>query len=176
MDAPSAWLQDYITDVPDFPEPGVVFKDITPLLRDPDAFRYTTEALADFFVGHEVDSIVAVDARGFIFGATVACRLGCGFVPVRKSGKLPGDVLGVEYELEYGSNRLELSAGAFAPDSTVVIIDDVLATGGTVSATIDLCEQAGATVAGLGFLLELDFLGGRSRLGDHQAHSLLNYS
>jgi len=175
MDAPSAWLQDYIRDVPDFPEPGIVFKDITPLLASPDALRYSVEALADHLIGADIDVVVGIDARGFIFGAPIACRIGCGFVPVRKKGKLPGDVTSVSYDLEYGSNCLELCTDAIPTGSRVAIIDDVLATGGTIAATIELCEKAGADVASASFLMELDFLGGRDRLGDTDLHVLVNY-
>lgn len=176
MDAPSSWLQQYIRDVPDFPEPGVMFKDITPLLRDADAFRFAIEALADFFVGTDLDAIVGIDARGFIFGAPVACRLGCGFVPVRKTGKLPGETAAVSYDLEYGSNTLELSADAFDSGARVAVIDDVLATGGTMAATIELCENSGAEVAGVGCLMELEFLNGRAQLPNVDPHVLLNYA
>lgn len=176
MDAPSMWLQDYIRDVPDFPEPGIVFKDITPLLRNPDALRYSVEALAADLVGADIDAVVGIDARGFIFGAPIACRVGCGFVPVRKKGKLPGDVASVSYDLEYGSNCLELSADAITTGARVAIIDDVLATGGTVAATIELCEKAGAEVACASFVMELGFLGGRERLPDTDVHVLVNYA
>lgn len=176
MDAPSSWLQQYIRDVPDFPEPGVMFKDITPLLRDADAFRFTIEALADQFVGNDLDAIVGIDARGFIFGAPVACRLGCGFVPVRKSGKLPGDTVSVSYDLEYGSNTLELASDAFSGGARIAVIDDVLATGGTMAATIELCEKAGAEVTGVAFVMELDFLAGREKFPSFDPHVLLNYA
>jgi len=153
-----------VLDVADFPEPGVVFKDITPLLGDTDALRFSVEALADPFIGTEIDAVVGIDARGFILGAPVAYRLGCGFVPVRKAGKLPGDVLGSEYELEYGTEQLEIKPESLAPGARVVIVDDVLATGGTAEATRDLVQQCDAIICGVVFLIELEALGGRTRL------------
>jgi len=158
------WLREFVIDVADFPKPGVMFKDITPLLGDTDALRFSVEALADPFIGSEIDAVVGIDARGFILGAPVAYRLGCGFVPVRKAGKLPGDVVGSEYELEYGTERLELKTASLAPEARVVIVDDVLATGGTAEATLDLVQKCGAVVCGVVFLIELEALGGRARL------------
>lgn len=175
MDPASDWLGEWVREVPDFPEPGVSFKDITPLLANADAFRFATEAISDHFVGGDIDLVLGMDARGFIFGATVACRLGCGFVPVRKAGKLPGEVIGVDYDLEYGTGRLEISAGIISPGDRVAIIDDVLATGGTAEATMALARACDADVAGIAFLLEIESLGGRQRLDGIDPHVLLTY-
>lgn len=160
------WLREHVHDVADFPKPGIVFKDITPLLNDTDALRFSVEAMADPYIGTEIDAVVGIDARGFILGAPVAYRLGCGFVPVRKAGKLPGDVLHRDFQLEYGAERLEIKADSIGAGDRVVIVDDVLATGGTAEATRDLVLQCGAEICGLVFLIELEALGGRRRLAD----------
>lgn len=169
------WLADFVHDVADFPEPGIMFKDISPLLADPDALRFAVEALADPYVGGDVGHVAGIDARGFILGAAVAYRLGCGFVPIRKAGKLPREVLSREYALEYGTNKLELHADAFEPGERVVLVDDVLATGGTAEASLELIRETGADVAGVAFLLELEFLKGRERLAALDPHVLLKY-
>jgi adenine phosphoribosyltransferase len=153
-----------VRDVPDFPNPGILFKDVTPLLADADAFGATVEALAAPFRGERPDKVAGIEARGFIFGAPVSQLLGVGFVPVRKKGKLPGKTLETSYALEYGEATLEVAADAFEPGDRVLIVDDVLATGGTVEATIDLVRRAGADVVGLSVLMELSFLPGRERL------------
>lgn len=168
-------LEAMIRDIPDFPQPGVLFKDITTLLKDPEAFRYSIDRMYDHFAGRQIDLVVAVESRGFIFGAPLAYRLGAGFVPVRKLGKLPADTVAVEYALEYGTSTIEMHQDAIAPDSRVLIVDDLLATGGTVAATLDLVEQLGGEVAGLGFLIELAFLKGRERLPDREIFSLITY-
>src|SRR5947209_4896555 len=168
-------LLPYIRDIPDFPKPGVVFKDITPLLADAAAFRATIDALADHFAEAGVDKVLGIEARGFIAAAPIAHRLGVGFVPVRKAGKLPWQVEREEYVLEYGSDLLEVHQDAVAPGERALIVDDVIATGGTAAATIRLVEKLGATVAGLGFVIELGFLDGRSQLGDHEVVSLIRY-
>ncbi len=170
------WLRDLVRTIPDYPKPGVSFKDITPLLGNADAFRFSADALADRFTGSSIDAVIGVEARGFITGAPVAYRIGAGFVPVRKAGKLPYDTMAEEYSLEYGIDRLEMHVDAIAPGSNVLIVDDVLATGGTAEATAKLVEQAGATVAGFGFWIELAFLGGRAKLGDVPATSLITYT
>jgi len=170
----ASWLKDHIRDIPDFPQPGVVFKDITPLLADVDAFRFAVDAIADHFAGNEVHKVLGVEARGFIIAAPVAYRFGAGFVPVRKAGKLPWEIEREEYELEYGSSLLEIHKDAVGPGENVLIVDDVLATGGTASATV-LVERLGATVLGLGFVIELAFLHGRDKLGGHDSVSLLVY-
>ena len=168
-------LEHHIRDVPDFPKPGILFKDITPLLADREAFRSTVDTIADHFAGHRVDTVVGVEARGFILAAPVAYRCGAGFVPVRKAGKLPWRTETEEYELEYGTDRLEIHHDAMAPGDRVLIVDDVIATGGTVAATIRLVEKLDATVVGLGFVLELAFLRGRDKLEGYEAVSLIRY-
>lgn len=167
-ETPSAELRElllaHIRDVPDYPEPGVMFKDITPLLADPGAFAALVEALAELCVRHGATKVVGLEARGFILAAPAAVRAGVGFVPVRKAGKLPGTVHGQAYQLEYGTAEIEVHTDAFTADDRVLVIDDVLATGGTAEAAVELIRRAGATVAGLTVMLELSFLGGRERL------------
>jgi adenine phosphoribosyltransferase len=170
------WLRGLIRDVPDYPHPGVVFKDITPLLADPKGLTTAVEAITDLCDGDRIDQVVGVEARGFIFGAPVAYALGVGFVPVRKPGKLPWHTRGEEYALEYGTDRVEMHLDALTAGHRVLIVDDVLATGGTAAATAALVEHAGAEVVALAFVLELEFLDGRSRLGMHPVHSLLRYA
>jgi adenine phosphoribosyltransferase len=167
-----------IRDVPDYPKPGIVFKDITPLLADPAAFESTVEALGKPWGGASppVDKVVGIEARGFILAAPVALALGAGFVPVRKAGKLPSRVLSRSYALEYGEATLQVHQDAFAPGERVLVVDDVLATGGTVEATTGLIREAGAQVVGVSVLLELAFLSGRERLVRHDGqdvHALL---
>jgi adenine phosphoribosyltransferase len=167
-DAARESLQRLVVDVPDFPEPGVVFKDITPLLADHAGFTSVIDGLAasgrDGSGTTVVDKVVGMEARGFILAAPVALALGAGFVPVRKAGKLPGDTHGQSYQLEYGTAEIEVHTDAFAPDDRVLVIDDVLATGGTAQASLELIRRAGATVAGVAVLLELSFLDGRAKL------------
>ncbi|MER5931429.1 adenine phosphoribosyltransferase [Streptomyces sp. NPDC002054] len=153
-----------ITDVADYPKPGVMFKDITPLLADPQAFAALTDALVEIATGCGATKIVGLEARGFILAAPVAVRAGIGFVPVRKAGKLPGATLAQSYELEYGTAEIEIHAEALAAEDRVLVIDDVLATGGTAEASLELIRRAGAQVAGLAVLMELSFLPGRARL------------
>ena len=160
-----------IRDVPDYPQPGVVFKDITPLLADGEAFRVVIDALAGTY--GPVDKVAGIEARGFILAAPVAARLGAGFVPIRKKGKLPGVTFAQEYQLEYGSATNEVLADAFDPGDRVLVIDDVLATGGTARATADLVLRGGARVAGISVLLELAFLHGRAKLADLPVTALL---
>src|SRR4051812_14450954 len=171
----ASWLKDHIRDIPDFPKPGVVFKDITPLLADVDAFRFAVDAIADHFAGNEVDKVLGVEARGFIVAAPVAYRFGAGFVPVRKAGKLPWEIEKEEYELEYGTDLLEIHRDAVGAGERVLVIDDVLATGGTAAATVRLAEKLGAQVTGLGFVIELAFLHGRDRLPSQDLVSLVAY-
>ena len=170
----------HVRDVPDYPQPGVMFKDITPLLADATAFSEVIDGLAGAFApdggyvdGGYVDKVAGIEARGFILAAPVACRLGVGFVPVRKKGKLPAATFAQEYDLEYGSATLEVHQDAFAPGDRVLIVDDVLATGGTARATASLVSQAGGTVVGIAFLMELSFLSGRDKLPDQEIRSLL---
>jgi len=165
--------QDYIRDIPDFPKPGIIFKDITPLIADGDAFSAVVSELA-CHVDSDVDAIVGIESRGFIFGAALAQQLGLGLITVRKPGKLPSDVHSVEYELEYGMDRLEVHRDALSPGRKVVIIDDLLATGGTAAATIKLIRLLGAEVTTCLFVIELSFLHGRDALHDVKTHSLMH--
>jgi adenine phosphoribosyltransferase len=168
-------LRAHIRDIPDFPKPGVMFKDITPLLGNAAAFATTIDAIADHFVDHGIDRVLGVEARGFIIGAPVAYRFGAGFVPVRKTGKLPWEIERQEYELEYGTDLLEIHRDALKPGERALIVDDVMATGGTAAATARLVEKLGAEVAGFGFVIELDFLHGRSKLDGYEIQSLITY-
>lgn len=167
----SALVERGLRDVPDFPTPGVVFKDITPLLADPGAFRAVVEALAEPWRG-AVDLVAGVEARGFVVGAALALELGVGFVPVRKAGKLPGDTVSASYDLEYGSATIEVHADAVPAGERVVLVDDVLATGGTAVAAWDLLERVGGRVVGFDCVVELGFLGGRERLGERRVRAL----
>ena len=172
-----AWAA-LIRDVPDFPQPGILFKDITPLISDGPAFREVIGQLVNRYRGQKIDRVVGVESRGFIFACPLAYELGAGFVPVRKPGKLPADVLKTEYHLEYGSNVLEIHRDAIEPGQRVLIVDDVLATGGSAEATIRLVEQLGGVVTGIAVVIELGFLHGRARLaalGSHDFFSLLTY-
>lgn len=162
-----------VRDIPDFPKPGVTFKDITPLLGDPSAFRIAVEALAEPHAGGDITKVMGIEARGFILAAPVAYVLGAGFVPVRKVGKLPAAVEATEYALEYGTDVLEVHRDSVTPGERVLIVDDVLATGGTAAATVRLAEALGADVAGLAFLIELGFLDGRRLLPGRRVASLL---
>jgi adenine phosphoribosyltransferase len=169
-----------IRDIPDYPKPGVVFKDITPLLADGDAFAAVVSAMADGFrdggeggAGTRIDKVVGIEARGFILAAPVAYRMRAGFVPVRKQGKLPAETLAESYELEYGTATVEVHVDAFRPGERVLIVDDVLATGGTAAASVSLVRRSGAEVAAVSVLLELGFLGGRARLPGVEVRSLL---
>jgi len=168
-------LKDYIANVPNFPIEGIQFKDITPLLSDGKAFRFATEEFIKFTKEVKADIIVGPDARGFIFGCPVASQLEMGFIPVRKPNKLPREVISYSYDLEYGSNTLCLHKGDIKPGQKVLIIDDLLATGGTIEATIALVEQSGAEVAGIAFLIELEELNGRDKLDGYKVLSLMKY-
>ena len=164
-----------VRDIPDWPQPGIVFRDITPLISDPAAFAQVIDTIVDEFVGERIARVLGVEARGFIFAAPVAYRLGAGFVPVRKPGKLPAEIEQEEYALEYGTDLLEIHRDGVAPGERVLIVDDVLATGGTASAAARLVERLGAEVAGLAFVVELTALGGRTKLGDRRAVALATY-
>lgn len=168
-------LRDSIRDIPDFPKPGVVFKDITPLLADPVALSSAVDAIVVSFGRGTIDKVVGIEARGFIIAAPVAYHFGAGFVPLRKAGKLPYDTIDATYELEYGTETLEVHADAFSPGDRVLIVDDVLATGGTARAACDLVERAGGKVAGLAFVIELGFLSGAQQLEGRDFVSLLQY-
>jgi adenine phosphoribosyltransferase len=168
-------LRDRIRDVPDFPKPGIVFKDITPLLVDPQAFDEAVRALAEYARRLDVGLIVAAEARGFIFGGALARELGVGFVPARKPGKLPRETISVQFQLEYGLDELQLHGDALTGGTRVLIHDDVLATGGTAKAKIELVQQLGGVVAGCAFVVELGFLGGRGTLAGYDVHALVRY-
>ena len=168
-------LKALIRDIPDFPKPGILFRDITTLLRDPDGLRHTIETLADHYADLEIDYILGMESRGFIFGVPLAVQLGVGFIPVRKPGKLPAAVHSVEYDLEYGTDRLEMHQDALPKGCRILIVDDLIATGGTAAATVDLVAAAGAQLAGFGFIVELTDLGGRDRLPNVPIVSLVQY-
>jgi adenine phosphoribosyltransferase len=172
----AGWLADRIRDVPDVPKPGVVYKDITPLLADPKGLEHCVAALAEPFAARRVDKVVGIEARGFILAAPVAMRLGAGFVPVRKAGKLPWEVLSNTYELEYGTDTLEIHRDALSAGERALVIDDVLATGGTARAAVALVEELGATTVGFGCVIELTFLAGRAKLQGVDVISLITYS
>jgi len=168
-------LRAKIREVPDFPKPGILFYDITTLLKDPDAFREVIDQMADQVKDSAVDLVVGMESRGFIFSAPLAYQLHAGFVPVRKLGKLPAETIEVEYDLEYGTATLEIHKDAIKPGQRVLIVDDLLATGGTVQGTIELVQRLGGEIAGLSFMVELTGLHGREKLGDFQIHALLTY-
>ena len=175
MAAESSWLKDHVRDIADYPKPGVTFRDITPLLGDPDAFRFAVDAIADRFSGVDIDRVVGIEARGFILAAPLAYRRGASFVPIRKAGKLPWAVAREEYLLEYGTDKLEIHRDAVHPGEQVLIVDDVQATGGTAAAAVRLLEGLGAEVVGLGFAIELLDLGGRDNLKGYEVESLITY-
>jgi adenine phosphoribosyltransferase len=168
-------LRDKIRDIPDFPKPGIIFKDITPLVKDPAALRLTVHQLLHPFLGRDITAVAGMEARGFIFGSLVAWELGIPFIPLRKPGKLPYDVQSVCYDLEYGSAELQVHIDAFDKNDKVLLIDDLLATGGTAKASCELIEKLGASVVACAFVVELDFLAGRERLKEYEVHSLLHY-
>lgn len=168
-------LKQLIRDIPDFPRPGILFRDITPLLADPAALSEAIERLARPFAGQGIDVIAAVEARGFIFGSAVAKELGAGFVPIRKSGKLPCRTESISYGLEYGQDRVEMHADAIKPGMKVLMVDDLLATGGTMAAACQLVERLGGKIAGLTFLVELSVIKGREQLGDYPVNSVIIY-
>jgi len=168
-------LSQYIRAVPDWPKKGILFRDITPLLADPKAFPTAVDALAAPFFGTGVQYVAAVEARGFIFGSAVAERLGAGFIPIRKKGKLPGATEHATYELEYGVDTLEMHRDALPRGAKVLVVDDLLATGGTMHAACELIEKVGAEVVGIAFVIELVELGGRQRLSQYRVHSLISY-
>ena len=168
-------LRDRVRDIPDFPTPGIMFKDVMPLIADAAAFRESIELLAEWAQPRSPDLILGAEARGFIFGGALAYELGCGFVPARKPGKLPWNTVGATYDLEYGTDTLEVHADAISAGSRVIVLDDVLATGGTAKAKIDLVEKLGGTVVGALFVIELTFLNGRERLAGYDVHALIDY-
>ena len=169
------WLKEHIRDIPDFPKPGVTFKDITPLLADKKAFAYMIDAIAHHFDRDQIDKVLGIEARGFIVAAPLAYRFTAGLIPVRKAGKLPWDVEAEEYVLEYGSDLLEIHRDAITPGERILIVDDVLATGGTAAATATLTERCGGKVAGIATIMELRFLNARERLSSYELFSLVSY-
>jgi adenine phosphoribosyltransferase len=168
-------LKTLIRTVPDFPKPGILFYDITTVLKDKAGFATLIDAFAQYYIGKEIDLVLGIEARGFIFGPALAYRLNAGFVPVRKPKKLPAPVARVNYDLEYGTDSLEIHMDAIEPGQRVIIVDDLLATGGTMEATVRLVRQLGGVVAGLGFAVELDFLKGRDKFPEYDVMSLLHY-
>ena len=169
------WLKEHIRDIPDFPKPGVLFKDITPLLAHKMAFSYTIDAIAHEYDRDEIDKVVGIEARGFMIAAPLAYRFTAGLIPVRKKGKLPWEVESQEYVLEYGVDHLEMHRDAVSPGERIVIVDDVLATGGTAAATAALTESCGGKVVGIATIMELSFLGGRDRLEQYDFLSLISF-
>lgn len=168
-------LKSYIRDVPDWPKQGIIFKDITPLLGNKDSFKHAIDEMGNYYKDKGIDVVLGAEARGFIFASALAYKLGCGFIPARKPGKLPYNTCSAEYELEYGVDSLEMHEDAVKPNERVLIVDDVIATGGTAAAKVKLVEQLGGEVVGIAFLIELSFLNGRSKLEGYDIFSLITY-
>lgn len=168
-------VHDLIRDVPDFPKPGILFKDLTPVLASPVALEQSVQGMAAPFMRDEVDHVIGIEARGFVFGAPMALALNAGFIPVRKPGKLPGEVIAVTYDLEYGTDTLEIHEDSLGPANRVLIVDDLLATGGTAAAAVELVRKTGAEIVGITFLVELEFLAGRKTLDVPRIESLIVY-
>ncbi|MDP2211688.1 MAG: adenine phosphoribosyltransferase [Candidatus Aquicultor sp.] len=168
-------LKAYVRDIPDWPKEGVMFRDITPLLADAKSFKYAIDAIADHYKGQQIDAILGAEARGFILASALAYALDCGFIPARKPGKLPYNTCKAEYELEYGFDTLEMHEDAIKKGQNILVVDDVIATGGTAAAKIELVELLGGNVVGIAFLIELLFLNGRSKLNGHEIFSLITY-
>lgn len=168
-------LKAYVRDIPDWPKEGVMFRDITPLLADPKSFKYAIDAIADHYKGEQIDAILGAEARGFILASALAYVLDCGFIPARKPGKLPYNTCKAQYELEYGFDSLEMHEDAIKKGQNILVVDDVIATGGTAAAKIELVELLGGNVVGIAFLIELLFLNGRAKLNGHDIFSLITY-
>ena len=168
-------LRSFIRDVPDFPKPGILFKDITPLLANPSALAFAVEMLCNPFRGQGIQAVIGAESRGFIFGTAIAQALSCGFVPVRKPGKLPSEKLALTYDLEYGQDTLEIHKDAIKPGQKCVLVDDLLATGGTMNACCDMVETLGGNIVGIAVLIELMFLKGRERFGKYDVESAIKY-
>ena len=168
-------LKVLVRDVPDFPKPGIMFRDITPLLQNPIGLNYVINSINDMFIDKEIDYVVGIESRGFMFGTPLVAKLGAGFVPIRKPGKLPGEVHSIEYELEYGSDCLEMQQSAMQPGSRVLIVDDLIATGGTAAAAANLIQQAECDIAAFVFIIELTELNGRNKLPQVPVSSLIQY-
>jgi adenine phosphoribosyltransferase len=171
----TAWLKRYVRSIPDYPQPGILFRDITPLLQHAPTLRFAIDVMASRYRHMGIEAVVGIESRGFILGTPLAYILGTGFVPVRKKGKLPGTTITVEYDLEYGSNVLEMHTDALQPGQRVLVVDDLLATGGTTAGTVKLVQRLGAEVISLAFLIELNMLGGRERLPGQDVFALLSY-
>ena len=169
-------LDEFIRDIPDFPKPGIVFKDITPMLRDAGAFRESIEQLRDAVDDLPYDAVVGIESRGFLFGAALALAADVGFIPVRKPGKLPYETVSQDYSLEYGTDTIEMHSDAIMPGQPVLVVDDLIATGGTATATCNLIEKLGGTVSGLAFVVALDFIPWREKLGPREVRALLRYT
>ena len=168
-------LKQYIRDIPDFPKKGIIFKDITTFLKEPAPFQYAIDTIVSKYKTQDIDKVVSVEARGYIFGGVLAYNLNCGFVPVRKPGKLPSETIAMDYTLEYGTNTIEIHKDALKPGEKVLIFDDLLATGGTVQATCQLVEKLGAKIIGCAFLINLTFLKGSEKLKGYEIFSLIEY-
>jgi len=168
-------LAKMIRDVPDFPKEGIIFKDITTLIKDPEGFKEAVDVLGDHYTGRDIDLVAAVEARGYIFGAPIALKLGAGFIPVRKVGKLPAETLREQYELEYGTDAVEMHKDAIQPGQKVLIVDDLIATGGSAAATARLVERLGGKVVGIAFLIELAFLHGVEKLQGYDVFTVIQY-
>lgn len=168
-------LKKYIRDIPDFPQKGVMFRDITTLLKEPEPFKYVIDTIVDKYEKEKVDKLVSVEARGYIFGGAIAYKLNCGFVPVRKPGKLPAETVSIEYTLEYGKNVVEIHRDSINQGERVLVFDDVLATGGTVLATCKLIEKLGGQVIGCAFIGDLTYLKGKEKLRDYKTFALVQY-
>lgn len=169
-------LKSHIRNVKDFPKPGIMFRDITTLLKNPEAFNYTLEQLLTFVKNKKINKVVGIESRGFIFGAVLANKLNCGFIPVRKPGKLPAEKVSISYSLEYGEDKLEMHKDAIQPGDKVLIHDDLLATGGTMNAVGQLIEQLGGEIVQVSFIIELSFLNGRNKLSKYDVRSIVNYA
>lgn len=169
-------LKSYIRNVKDFPKQGIMFRDITTLLKNPEAFNYTLEQLLNFIKDKKINKVVGIESRGFIFGAVLANKLSCGFIPVRKPGKLPAEKVSINYSLEYGEDKLEIHKDAIQPGDKVLIHDDLLATGGTMNAVCQLIEKLGGEIVQVSFIIELSFLNGRNKLNKYDVRSIVNYA
>ena len=167
-------IKEFIREIPDFPKEGILFKDITPILHNPETYNYVIDKMVEYYSDFEIDYVAAIEARGFLFGPQIAMRLNKGFIPIRKPGKLPADVISAEYELEYGTNTIEIHKDAVKPGDKILLIDDLLATGGTTRAAINLIEKLEGEVVGIGFLLELLALEGRAELKGYDIYSLIS--
>lgn len=168
-------LKSHIRNVKDFPKPGIMFRDITTLLKNPEAFKFTLEQLLTFVKDKKINKVVGIESRGFIFGAVLANKLNCGFIPVRKPGKLPAEKVSISYSLEYGEDKLEMHKDAIQPGDKVLIHDDLLATGGTMNAVCQLIEQLGGEIVQVSFIIELSFLNGRNKLNKYDVRSIVDY-